>query len=110
MKKGFIFILFLYLSACATENTTVRSKISTPVQDQNTLNGLNQKSIQSLLGKPLTHRTEVPHCMWTYRQSDCTILVFFGKNKKVQHSEARGKCVQFKEQLLQLTLNTQKGN
>ena len=110
MKKGLIFILCLFLSACATEPTTVRPKLSTPVQEQTTLNGLNQQSVQSLLGKPLTQRTEIPNCMWTYRQSDCTILVFFDKNQKVKHSEARGKCTQFKEQLLQLTLNKQKGN
>lgn len=110
MKKGLIFILCLFLSACATETTNVRPKLNTPVQKQTTLNGFNQQSVQSLLGKPLTQRTEIPNCMWTYRQADCTILVFFGKNQKVQHSEARGKCIQFKEQLLQLTLNKQKGN
>ena len=110
MRKGLIFIFCLCLSACATEKSSVRQQLSTPVQEQNTLNGFDQQSVQILLGVPLTQRMESPNCMWTYRQSDCTILVYFGKNQKVQYSEARGKCTQFKEQVIQTALNQQKGN
>ena len=110
MKKGLIFILCLYLSACATENISVRKQLNMPVQEQNTLNGFSQQTVKSLLGNPLAQRTEQPHCMWTYRQPDCTIFVYFGKNQKVRHSEARGQCTHFKEQLIQIVSNQQKGN
>lgn len=110
MKKGLIFILCLYLTACATETTSIRTQLNTPVQEKNTLNEFTQEAVKAFLGKPLTQRTEPPNSMWTYRQPDCTILVYFGKNKKVKHTEARGTCKQFKEQLVQLTLQQQKGN
>ena len=110
MKKGLIFILCLLVSACATEKTVFRQKSTEPIDEQPMLKGYTQQSLKDLFGQPIAQRTEEPHCLWTFRQSDCTLFVYFGKNQKARYSETRGKCIKLKEQLTQIAENKQKGN
>lgn len=71
MKK--LIVLCLMLSGCAGYRSV-------------NLQGLTTQQVQRRLGEPTIQRTESPYQLWTYKQSDCSLLVYFDENGLVKQT------------------------
>ena len=56
------------------------------------IRGKGEEEIRQLKGEPITIVTENGHKMWTYRNEECTELVFFDSEEKVDGFHEFGMC------------------
>lgn len=66
------------------------------VQQENVLKGRSMKTVRKFFGEPLSIRYEEPNQLWTYRQKDCTSLIYFDADNRVRYAESRGSCSSLK--------------
>lgn len=101
MKNSLIVLLCLFVTACASSNKDVFMGTShLPVQKEQVLKNYTTDDVQRVYGKPVAVRTEEPNTLWTYRQNNCTRLIYFNHKGRVCHSEARGECREESQALL----------
>ncbi len=65
-----------------------------PVQSDNSIIGKSCDEIRQQWGKPFLVRHETPNQLWTYRQNECTHLIYFDDSQQVCFAEKRGNCPQ----------------
>ncbi len=82
MRIRLLIICFLFFSSACT------------MPKQHILCGKSKTNITQLLGTPYSMRTEAPYQLYTYKQNDCTMLIFY-KNSIVQHVSQQGTCPTF---------------
>ena len=57
------------------------------------LTGQSPENIRHLKGKPVTILGQNGKEMWTYRNNDCTQILFFDESKKVVDWHEMGQCL-----------------
>lgn len=93
MKINILFLsTILLLAGCSTPHKVFKDHDHLPVRQETGLVGKSAQTVKASLGAPLMVRTEKPNQIWTYRQNQCTTLVYFDKNEQVCFAESRGEC------------------
>ena len=80
MKKSIL--LFLLLAGCSFSRSF----------EMTDLKGKTDKEVEKIYGKPVIVRHENDKQMWTYKQGECSRLIFFDASHTVQFAESRGNC------------------
>lgn len=75
----YLICLCLFLTACA--NPAFRA-----------IQGKSTESVRAIKGEPVTILKESGHEMWTYRQNDCTQIIFFDNQGKATDWHEMGVC------------------
>lgn len=80
MKNKLALIMCIALMGC------VNTKLAA-------IRGKETSEIRQLKGEPVTMITENGRKMWTYRQGECTELVFFNPEERVDGFYELGECM-----------------
>jgi len=80
MKKC-ILIACLILTGCAFQPIVATE-----------LMGKDKDYVLNRFGEPTIVRTETPNQIWSYRDENCSYLVFFDENNVVRWVDAQGSC------------------
>lgn len=96
MRKIFIILTCLFVSACASEKDIFMGKPHMAVHQETTLNGRSMRTVQKFFGKPSAIRNEAPNQLWAYHQNKCTTLIYFNAENLVSYAESRGTCPRMK--------------
>ncbi len=81
MKKVILILGGLCLASCANPHLTA-------------LPSKTPEGVRSVMGEPVSIVQENNHRMWTYRNGDCTQLVFFDETNTVTDWYDVGNCPQ----------------
>ena len=80
MKKLFLFSFFI-VSGCTFYSRSTSNLI-----------GLTDKQILWRFKEPTVIRTEGSYQLWSYRQNNCSTLLYFDETKTVQFVDFSGDC------------------
>jgi len=83
MKK-YILISCFILGGCATQPVALTELI-----------GKNQDYVRKQFGTPTVTRSEHPNQIWSYRDEDCSKLVFFDQAHVVRWVDVQGACEKY---------------
>ncbi len=79
MSKIYLIVFCLFLTGCVSP--AFRS-----------IQGKNTDAVRAIKGNPVTILKENEHEMWTYRQNECTQIIFFNDQGKATDWHEMGIC------------------
>ena len=94
MKKTVIVLSMIGVTACSSLNVSFKKEARMPTQQNHTVIGKSCGEIRQMWGTPLRIRHESPNQLWTYREDECTHLIYFDDSQQVCFAEKRGNCPQ----------------
>jgi len=79
MQQKYLICLCLLLSACVNPRFQA-------------ISGKTPEDVRAIMGDPATIAKEQGHEMWTYKQNDCTQIVFFNQRGVAASWHEMGVC------------------